>query len=336
MNLKSLQRKAKQLIDRRGGTDSLKADAEELKDIAKGPGSVADKAKRAGDALKDPGAKGPDTPASPRPPAADTPRTRPLSRPPRPRRRPTRPGRRSPARRPAPSRSCSNVTGAGGLLRRESEEQLEVVAQVGELRAQVSGVVHGAGEDESAFERGEDLVGEGGQVDRDGRRMQLGGCFELLQQPGPPVADRGGDEVVVAVAGELALVDERDEQATRLGGGELVGGLLEVAHEGDELFGWVVALGLGGGHEVVEHALVGGGVALEEGASEVVLGREVVKERALRGRRLREDRVDAGRGEAALEHDSLRGVEDSLARGGSVAGHARQPSRVADRLVCLL
>ena len=41
MNLKSLQRKAKQLIDRRGGTDSLKADAEELKDIAKGPGSVA-------------------------------------------------------------------------------------------------------------------------------------------------------------------------------------------------------------------------------------------------------------------------------------------------------
>jgi hypothetical protein len=73
MDLKSLQRKAKQLIDRRGGTDSLKADAEELKDIAKGPGSVADKAKRAGDALKDPGAKGPDTPASPRPPAPDTP-----------------------------------------------------------------------------------------------------------------------------------------------------------------------------------------------------------------------------------------------------------------------
>ncbi len=73
MNLKSLQRKAKQLIDRRGGTDSLKADADELKNIAKGPGSVADKAKRAGEALKDPGAKGPDTPASPRPPATDTP-----------------------------------------------------------------------------------------------------------------------------------------------------------------------------------------------------------------------------------------------------------------------
>ena len=65
MNLKSLQRRAKELVDRRGGTDSLKADADELKNIARGPGSVADKAKRAGDALKDPGAKGPETPASP-------------------------------------------------------------------------------------------------------------------------------------------------------------------------------------------------------------------------------------------------------------------------------
>lgn len=73
MDLKSLQRKAKQLIDKRGGTDSLKADAEELRNIAKGPGSVADKAKRAGDALKDPGAKGPDTPVSPRPDPTDTP-----------------------------------------------------------------------------------------------------------------------------------------------------------------------------------------------------------------------------------------------------------------------
>jgi hypothetical protein len=71
MNFKSLQRKAKQLIDRRGGTESLKADAEELKDIAKGPGSVTDKAKRAGEALKDPGAKRPDTPAA----AADAPPT---------------------------------------------------------------------------------------------------------------------------------------------------------------------------------------------------------------------------------------------------------------------
>jgi hypothetical protein len=71
MDFKSLQRKARQLIDRRGGSDRLKADADELKDIAKSPGSVADKAKRAGDALKDPGAKGPDTPATPHSPATD-------------------------------------------------------------------------------------------------------------------------------------------------------------------------------------------------------------------------------------------------------------------------
>ena len=72
MDFKSMQRKAQQLIDKRGGTDSLKADAEELKNIAKGPGSVTDKAKRAGEALKDPGAKGPDKPARPH---ADTPGT---------------------------------------------------------------------------------------------------------------------------------------------------------------------------------------------------------------------------------------------------------------------
>lgn len=73
MDLKGLQRKAKQLIDRRGGTDSLKADAEELRDIAKGPGSVTDKAKRAGEALKDPGAKGTDTPPAPHPSATESP-----------------------------------------------------------------------------------------------------------------------------------------------------------------------------------------------------------------------------------------------------------------------
>ena len=76
MDFKSLQRKAKRLIDRRGGTDSLKADAEELKDIAKGPGNVTDKAKRAGEALRDPGAKGPDAPASPSSPATDRPAPR--------------------------------------------------------------------------------------------------------------------------------------------------------------------------------------------------------------------------------------------------------------------
>lgn len=79
MDFKSLQRKAKQLIGRRGGTDGLKADAEELKDIAKGRGSMTDKAKRAADALKHPGAAGSHTPApatptaEPRAPDSDAP-----------------------------------------------------------------------------------------------------------------------------------------------------------------------------------------------------------------------------------------------------------------------
>lgn len=72
MDFKSLQRKAKQLVDKRGGTDGLKADAAELKNIAKGPGSLADKAKRAGEALKD-SPTGSDTPAAPGAPAADAP-----------------------------------------------------------------------------------------------------------------------------------------------------------------------------------------------------------------------------------------------------------------------
>jgi hypothetical protein len=66
MDFKNLQRMAKNLIDKRGGTDALKADAEELKNIATGPGTASEKAKRAADALKDPGAKGAD-PAKPAP-----------------------------------------------------------------------------------------------------------------------------------------------------------------------------------------------------------------------------------------------------------------------------
>src|SRR5215207_3015967 len=109
MDLKRLQRTAKQLIDRRGGTDSLKADAEELKDIAKGPGSVADKAKRAGDALKDPGAKDPDTPVSPRPPATDTPAAT-AERTAAPAPEADAPGTPKPGPRPAPSVGTRRTT----------------------------------------------------------------------------------------------------------------------------------------------------------------------------------------------------------------------------------
>jgi hypothetical protein len=59
MDLRRIANKAKELVDRRGGTSSLKEDAAELKDIATGQGSVSDKAKAAVDAVKDPGAEGP-------------------------------------------------------------------------------------------------------------------------------------------------------------------------------------------------------------------------------------------------------------------------------------
>ena len=55
MDFKGLSQRAKRLIDKRGGTDSLKQDAAELGDIARGKGSVSDKAKAATDALKQPG-----------------------------------------------------------------------------------------------------------------------------------------------------------------------------------------------------------------------------------------------------------------------------------------
>ena len=56
--LKNIFGRAKDEVDKRGGTEALKEDAAELKDIAKGEGSVADNAKKAADAIKDPGAGG--------------------------------------------------------------------------------------------------------------------------------------------------------------------------------------------------------------------------------------------------------------------------------------
>jgi hypothetical protein len=55
MDFKKLGERAKALVDKRGGTESLKEDADELKDIAKGQGSLADKAKAAAAAIKEPG-----------------------------------------------------------------------------------------------------------------------------------------------------------------------------------------------------------------------------------------------------------------------------------------
>jgi hypothetical protein len=75
MDFKRLSQQAKRLIDRRGGTKSLKEDADELRDIARGEGSLSDKAKAAADAVKEPGAQGPETEREP--PPTQTPRPTP-------------------------------------------------------------------------------------------------------------------------------------------------------------------------------------------------------------------------------------------------------------------
>ena len=67
MDLKRLSSRAKDLVEKRGGTDSVKQDADQLKGIAKGPGSISEKAKAAVSALKDPGADASRTAAEPAP-----------------------------------------------------------------------------------------------------------------------------------------------------------------------------------------------------------------------------------------------------------------------------
>ena len=69
MDLKRLTNRAKDLVDKRGGTDSAKQDASELRDVAKGQGSLKDKAKAAAEAIKQPGAKTESTEPSPPSPA---------------------------------------------------------------------------------------------------------------------------------------------------------------------------------------------------------------------------------------------------------------------------
>ncbi len=57
VNFKKLAEKAKDQVDKRGGTDALKGDLDQLKGIAKSEGSAKDKAKAAGKAIKEPGSK---------------------------------------------------------------------------------------------------------------------------------------------------------------------------------------------------------------------------------------------------------------------------------------
>jgi hypothetical protein len=71
VDFKKLSDRAKALVERRGGTDSLKEDAAELKDIATGKGSLSDKAKAAAEALKEPGASGTAAEGEPTPAPAE-------------------------------------------------------------------------------------------------------------------------------------------------------------------------------------------------------------------------------------------------------------------------
>jgi hypothetical protein len=81
MDFKRLSQQAKRLIDKRGGSKSLKEDADELRDIARGEGSLSDKAKAAADAIKEPGAKGPDAKEPDAPPPAAPPQPPPSQTP---------------------------------------------------------------------------------------------------------------------------------------------------------------------------------------------------------------------------------------------------------------
>ena len=60
VNFKKLTDKAKDAVEKRGGTDALKADAKEVGNIFKGKGTLKEKAAKAKDAVKDPGERGPD------------------------------------------------------------------------------------------------------------------------------------------------------------------------------------------------------------------------------------------------------------------------------------
>jgi hypothetical protein len=56
MDWRRLADRAKQVVDKRGGPQSVKEDAEELLDIAKNRDSTSDKFKEAAEAIREPGA----------------------------------------------------------------------------------------------------------------------------------------------------------------------------------------------------------------------------------------------------------------------------------------
>lgn len=67
MNFRGLAKRAKQIVDGRGGPEALKEDAQELREVVRRPGSGRDKAKAAAEVLREPGAAGADRSASEKP-----------------------------------------------------------------------------------------------------------------------------------------------------------------------------------------------------------------------------------------------------------------------------
>lgn len=58
--LKGVADKAKNAVEKRGGSDTLKEDFKEVGDAVKGKGSIKDKAKGAAKAVKEPGKNEPE------------------------------------------------------------------------------------------------------------------------------------------------------------------------------------------------------------------------------------------------------------------------------------
>jgi hypothetical protein len=77
MDWKRLADRAKQVVDKRGGPQSVKEDAEELLDIAKNRDSTSDKFKEAVEAIKEPGAEPHEAGNNPPPPPQNTPQNPP-------------------------------------------------------------------------------------------------------------------------------------------------------------------------------------------------------------------------------------------------------------------
>jgi hypothetical protein len=71
VDFKKLSDRAKDLVEKRGGTEGLKQDATQLREIARGQGSIADKAKQAAAALKETGGSEPAAPAADASPAPE-------------------------------------------------------------------------------------------------------------------------------------------------------------------------------------------------------------------------------------------------------------------------